>query len=256
MYDTIINELNETYTPSISSDISTKSFNNNNNIYDTIISDGGFSDDDNDPETIQSNQLEKNLKGLAGYEALENEIEKELNDAQFRTKRTKSPVRSTVIIGDSMVRHISGKRLSEHLENQRVFVKSYGGMKVGDTKYHAFPNMKYNPNHIIVHVGTNEIRTRKTATKIANDIMKVCMGLKSDDNDVSVSGLVLRGDEEENEKVKEVNCILKRLCREHNYYFIDHSNIPPTRKFLVEGLHLEKAGNNIFFNNIFDFLRY
>lgn len=33
-------------------------------------------------------------------------------------------------------------------------------MKVGDTNFHAIPDMKYNPSNIIFHVGTNKIRTK------------------------------------------------------------------------------------------------
>ena len=41
-------------------------------------------------------------------------------------------MRSTVIVGDSMTRDINGKRLAERTVNQKVYVKSYGGAKVGD----------------------------------------------------------------------------------------------------------------------------
>ena len=44
--------------------------------------------------------------------------------------------------------------------------------------------MKHLPNHIIVHVGTNEIRTNKPANGIANSIVKLCIGLKTRDNAV------------------------------------------------------------------------
>ena len=151
--------------------------------------------------------LDNKLKNIAGYPEVSG------------YKRKKTPIRNTVIIGDSMVRNINGKHLANRLANQRVYVKSYGGMKIGDTKYHAIPNLQYNPHHVIIHVGTNEIRTKKSAKKIANDIIDVCTEIKSNQNDVSVSSLVLRGNEEESEKVKEVNYILKQLCIEHNFFF-------------------------------------
>ena len=44
--------------------------------------------------------------------------------------------------------------------------------------------MKHLHNHIILHVGTYEIRSKTSANCIANDIVKVCMGLKTNDNAV------------------------------------------------------------------------
>ena len=113
-----------------------------------------------------------------------------------------------------MFRNVKGKKLSNKLTNQKVFVRPHGGCKVGDIKYHVIPETELRdnpPNHIIVHVGTNEIGTRKNAENIANDIMDVCVKLKNDDNSVSVSGIIYRGDTDENFKVDIVNKCLKLL---------------------------------------------
>ena len=48
--------------------------------------------------------------------------------------------------------------------------------------------MECKPNHIIMHVGTNEINTQRSPETIAAHIIKVCDGLKNSENDVSVSG--------------------------------------------------------------------
>ena len=50
--------------------------------------------------------------------------------------------------------------------------------------------MKPQVNHIVVRVGTNGIRTRKTADGIANDIVKLCCNLKTGNNEVTVFGLI------------------------------------------------------------------
>ena len=137
----------------------------------------------------------------------------------------KTNKRSTVIISDSMTRGIRGKKLKEYTFNQNVYVKTYGGAKPGDIKYLAIPSLKYHPNHVIIHVGSNDIKTRKNADTIANSIIKVCDGIKIPENDVIVSGVIYRRNEEQNIKVDQVNKILQQLCRERNYYFLDNSNI-------------------------------
>ena len=69
------------------------------------------------------------------------------------------------MIGDNMIRNLRGKHEDGKLLKQMVYVKSYGGAKIGDLRYHAVPNMEYIPHHNIVHIGTNEIRTKKPAEK-------------------------------------------------------------------------------------------
>ena len=76
----------------------------------------------------------------------------------------------------------------------------------------------------------------------------------SNNNDVTVSGLIYRKNVNENMKIDDINNILKVLCRERNYFFIDNSNIPP--RFLRDGVHLNKAGNDLFFNNLLTCIKY
>ena len=137
--------------------------------------------------------------------------------------------------------------LAKQTNNENVYVKSYGGAKVNDMKYHTVPSMEYNPSHVILHVGTNEIGTKKTARKIAQDIIDVCDLMKTQENAISVSGLLYRRNENENTKVDEVNDFLRSLCEENGYYFLDNSNIPP--RFLRDFVHVAKPGNDVLFNN-------
>ena len=154
-----------------------------------------------------------------------------------------------------MTRGIRGKKLAEHTYNQHVYVKTYGGAKVGDMKYHAIPSMKYHPNHIIFHMGTNEIRTNQTAEQIAKKIIKVCDSVQTTENAISVSGLIYRNNDHENSKVDEINHCLLGLCSERGYYFLDNSNISRD-KLNWDGLHLNKAGDAIFFNNLLKHINY
>ena len=101
-------------------------------------------------------------------------------------------------------------------------------------------------DHIIVHVGTNEIATRKPASNIAHDI-EICSEIINKENSISISGIIHRGNEDENFKVKQANVILKNLCSKNDFNFIDNSNISP--KMLADGLHLDKPGFDILYAN-------
>ena len=120
-----------------------------------------------------------------------------------------------------------------------------------DMKYHAIPSMTYDPSHVILHVGTNDITTTKPARNIARDVIKRCDSLKKPDNEISASGIIYRRNEDENIKVDEVK--LHSLCAERHYHFIDNSNIPP--RFLRDHVDLHKADNDIFFSLLLKLLR-
>ena len=78
-------------------------------------------------------------------------------------------------------------QIMKQVVKANVYAKSYGRAKIGDLRCHAMPNMEYNPHHIIVHIGTNEICTKKPAEKIAEDIICLCDHLKNKGNSVNIS---------------------------------------------------------------------
>ena len=190
------------------------------------------------------------------YDNYHNNVSLTSKGDEFRyVNNRKTNKRSTLIISDSMTRGVRGKKLKEYIFNQNVYVKTYGGAKPGDIKYLAIPSLKYRPDHVVVHVGSNDIKTRKSADNIANSVIKVCDRMKRPENAVSVSGVIYRCNKEQNIKVDQVNYILQRLCRERGYYFLDNSNIS-LENLCYDGLHLNKSGDNILFNNLLTCINY
>ena len=87
----------------------------------------------------------------------------------------------------------------------------------------------------------SDLRNGKQADAIANDIVNLAKSMKSSENEVMLSGIVPRRDEFDN-KGKEVNKILKTLCYENNYHFIDNENIDKMIHLNNSGLHLNYRG--------------
>ena len=54
------------------------------------------------------------------------------------------------------------------------------------------------------------------------------------------------------ERAKELNFILKDLCKLHNFIFIDNHEI--TTEYLVDGVHLNDIGSNILAENFLYYL--
>ena len=53
------------------------------------------------------------------------------------------------------------------------------------------------PDHVILHTGTNDLRSVKTASQIARSITELAMSLKDNNNSVIVSGMVPRHDKKQ-----------------------------------------------------------
>ena len=157
-----------------------------------------------------------------------------------------------LIIGDSMIKHISGPRLSRS-KQIKCFAKP--GVKVDDIYPHAIGLIKkHKPREVIVHVGTNNIREEPDA--IYNIIVSVGETLESvsDINRVTISGIIHRNGETEVEKSKvtSVNHSLNEFAEKHNWGFVDNSNIT-CRHLCSDGVHLSRQGQGVLAKN---FLRH
>ena len=85
---------------------------------------------------------------------------------------------------------------------------------------HAKPTIReVNPEHIILHVGTNDLNSEKTSSQISNSIIDLANSLKNETNNIHVSLIVPRNDNLNN-KVKEVNNRLINMCEQRNIKII------------------------------------
>ena len=80
------------------------------------------------------------------------------------------------------------------------------------------------PDTILLHHGTNDLRSEEPAEKIASNIINVVFSAKNK-NTVYVSGLIVRNDK--HRMGKEVNVVLKKKCNNKNLSLIDNRNINP-----------------------------
>ena len=101
------------------------------------------------------------------------------------------------------------------------------------------------PDHVILHTGTNDLRSEKTRSQIAISITELAMSLKGNDNSVIVSGMAQRNDELNN-KTTEVNNRLLLMCKEQKMSFTTHSENIDSSKHLSESkLHLNHNSINV-----------
>ena len=128
-----------------------------------------------------------------------------------------SEKKNIVILGDNMIKHVNGYDMSKKLKNCKVYVKSFSGFKVRCMKDHMKPSMIENPDHTILHVGTNDLNSDRPSNLIAKSIVDLAITMKNNLQNVSISSIIMRSDSF-NEKAMEVNGYLKQLCIEKNIF--------------------------------------
>ena len=87
----------------------------------------------------------------------------------------------------------------------------------------AKPTSRTDPDHIILHVGTNDLPTRKNPDEIAKSIVQLASALKTKSCGVPISSITARSDQYR-KKAIEVNKELKNLCLENNLYLFHHGS--------------------------------
>ena len=163
-------------------------------------------------------------------------------------KTIKSTKRKCTVIGDSVIKNIQAYKMQLGMRNtDKVYVKPFSGSTTSDMWHHAKPSQRFFPQMFILHSGSNDLKSLKSAEEIATEVIELGLELKTDDNEVVISGITYRNDKW-NDKGHEVNNILSYKCTDSNLGFIDNSNI--TKQHLNgSGVHLNFQGTVALANN-------
>ena len=153
-----------------------------------------------------------------------------------------------MIAGDSILKNLKGYLMSR---TKSVKVCSFPGATTQDMEYFLKPLMNREPNHIVLHVGTNNLgeqEPQETAEKIqilAKQITELGIGC-------SVSSIITRRDGL-SEKASKVNVIFEKNLPS-KIELIDHSSI--TEGHLNgSGLHLNQRGDGALAFNLIKHIR-
>lgn len=179
------------------------------------------------------------------------------SEAQFEYQNKRNKKKShcvTTILGDSMLKDIKTHKMRKDVGiNEKLFIKNFPGATTKSMESYVIPSLEYNPDLVILHCGTNSLRTDFSPTKNAEDIAKLAETIKNDENEVMVSSIIQR-DDHLRDKVKQVNQILSKLCFEKNIGYIDNDNIT-NEQLNNSGLHLNFKGTATLANNLLRAIR-
>ena len=151
-----------------------------------------------------------------------------------------------------MVKNIYGSSYSDNKSN--VFVKSVSGAKTKCIKSYISPKVELEPDAIVIHCRTNDLRRQEQPEQIAYEIANLASSIKSKKDEVVVSGIIPRKDRFR-DKAKETNESLLAICASRNIPFINHENIGTRTHINRRGLHLRTIGSKIVGDNIVKFTK-
>ena len=118
--------------------------------------------------------------------------------------------KNVIILGDSVIKHVNGYDIARKLDKCEVFVKRFSEAKVRCVKDHMKPSLHANPDHFVLHIGTNDLNSDRSPELIAKSITDVGSSLKNDSHDVSISSIV------RNVRFKEKAAKVNESCAERN----------------------------------------
>jgi hypothetical protein len=79
-------------------------------------------------------------------------------------KNTKHNRPTVAILGDSMLKHLNPRKIQHGLEH-KVTIKTFPGAGVDEMIHYVRPTQK-KTNHVVLHVGTNDLQTKSPDTII------------------------------------------------------------------------------------------
>ena len=106
---------------------------------------------------------------------------------------------------------------------------------------YIIPILEQNPGTVIIHSGTNDLKSDSSPEETVRDIIKLTTSCKTQTNKVSLSSIVPLYDNL-NEKTTRVNKCFKKECEARNICFIDHRNTYPKHNCNRSGLYLNYSG--------------
>ena len=123
-------------------------------------------------------------------------------------------------------------------------------------KDHIKPLLCRNPDEIIIHVGTNSLRSCDTPRTCVEEIIDLAtMASSKSSAKIVLSSLVCRSDDEALAcKISGVNKILEESCRQNRWGFVDHSNILGNYHLNRSGLHLNRPETSCLARNFTNYL--
>ena len=227
----------------------------------SILSDSALSETKRDTSSHNNSNAEDNSLELCSNPGKQQQAERRKTDkAQLTKKNQDKPNNerssSVLIIGDSIPKHIDGLKMHKSLKRKhKVTVKAFGGSTIKNMEHYSKPPLEKNPEPVIVHIGTNDIKSDKSPSEITSNIHKLAKEMEQGKRKVAISALIPRNDSEDlTKKSNMVNIELRKLCEGNGTDLIQHTALT-TRHLNGSNLHLNRFGTTMFVRDFIQYIR-
>ena len=205
-------------------------------------------DHDEDVIIIQINEQQRN--GNSTISTSSDTSHPKRTKQKFRSVTSRENVRLTTSTGNttegpqkgSTTTYLNPVKIRRGLKT-RVTVRTFPGANIEDLYYYLKPALKSKPEHLILPVGTNDLKDKspkticKSIADLGDQITKHYANTK-----LTISEIIARSDQPEmDNKVGQTNTLLAKVCSDNAWDLIKHHNIK--KKHLNQyGVHLNKIG--------------
>ena len=207
-----------------------------------------------EPSTSQGKE---EARDDAGFQKVEKSKEKKpasqrsSKKAENHRPSTGKMPQPTIIMGDSMIKHLNDQKMSAATKSS-VKIKCFPGATVGDMRHYSIPVLSKvtTPTNVILHVGTNDLKS-SDPSKVSDSIVDLARHIENSfpKAKVLISELIDRNDKQElSEAVKRVNKNTSKFCNQEGRAFIRHKNIS-CECLNKSNLHLNNKGVAILASN-------
>ena len=140
---------------------------------------------------ILDKRIDKSSPTPVGYKITEKETKEQLIENCSYHSNKKNDVtpsekskKTVVIVGNSIVRNVPSRSLNQFLKEYFSVVKSFLGATTQDMKDYIKPTIARKPDMVILHTGTNDLKSNQNPLDIANKIINLVKNIKSSGTEV------------------------------------------------------------------------
>ena len=149
---------------------------------------------------------------------------------------------------------MNGKSIANKTSRDSIIlVKPFPGGRTKAMKHYVSPDLEKKPDLVILHTGTNNLKSVSSPEEIANEITSLALSVKEKGHQIAVLGILPRGDGFSKE-AKDVNDCLEIKCKDHNIDFISHKNINTRSHLNQDRLLPNRKGQYLMGNNFSTFI--
>ena len=137
-----------------------------------------------------NNTKEREPLDQADNKSESEEITEQTNPNTLHKKRP-----CTIIVGDSKVKHLHGESIANITSRDNIIlVKPFPGARTKAMKHYVSPDLEKKPDLVILHTGTNDLKSVSSPEEIANEIISLALSVKEKGHQIAVSRILPRGD--------------------------------------------------------------